>query len=128
MSRARPLAVLMVSAALAGPAAARPAVDWYWFPTSPPSNDSAAERGRSAFQNACAACHGAANSPGTTSLGFKYRGAKPARLEERTDLTPQTVQYFIRHGVAMMPFFRKTELSDADAEAIGAYLSRPRPR
>ncbi len=128
MSIRRTLVTLMLLAGLAGPAAARPTVDWYWFPTPPPKGDSAVEQGRAAFQNACAACHGAANSPGTTSLGFKYRGAKPARLEERTDLTPEAVQYFIRHGVAMMPFFRKTELSDSDARAIAAYLARLGPR
>ena len=26
-----------------------------------------------------------------------------------------------------MPFFRKTEVSDADLDAMAAYLSRPRP-
>ncbi len=45
-------------------------------------------------------------------------------LEQRTDLTPQVVLFYIRQGVAMMAPFRKTELSDADATAIGAYLSR----
>ncbi len=32
----------------------------------------------------------------------------------------------MRHGVSIMPFFRKTEISDADLDAIGAYLSRER--
>jgi mono/diheme cytochrome c family protein len=30
----------------------------------------------------------------------------------------------VRHGIAMMPSFRKTELSDAQVAAIAAYLSR----
>ena len=51
-------------------------------------------------------------------------GAKPAPLEERTDLTPEVVKFYARHGFGMMPFFRKTELSDGDLDAIAAYLSR----
>jgi (+)-pinoresinol hydroxylase len=47
-------------------------------------------------------------------------------LEERTDLTPQVVLFYIRQGVAMMAPFRKTELSDKDAKAIADYLSRAR--
>jgi len=32
----------------------------------------------------------------------------------------------VRRGVSIMPFFRKTEVSDADLAAITAYLTRPR--
>ena len=62
--------------------------------------------------------------PGTDALAAKYKGAKPARLEERTDLTPEFIKTFVRNGVSVMPFFRKTELSDADLEALSAYLTR----
>ena len=48
-----------------------------------------------------------------------------AVLELRTDLTPETVSYFVRNGVAWMAPFRKTEISDAELAAIGAYLSAP---
>jgi mono/diheme cytochrome c family protein len=58
------------------------------------------------------------------SWQFKYRGRLPAALEQRTDLTPQIVIYYVRHGIAMMPSFRKTELSDAQVAAIAAYLTR----
>jgi mono/diheme cytochrome c family protein len=39
---------------------------------------------------------------------------------------PELVLYFIRHGVAMMPQFRKTELNDEEGAAIAAYLARKR--
>ena len=75
----------------------------------------------------CATCHGAGpGHPGTDALQAKYHGAKPAVLEDRTDLDPAAVRFFVRHGVTVMPFFRKTEISDADLDAIGAYLARKR--
>jgi mono/diheme cytochrome c family protein len=82
------------------------------------------EHGRQVFEAWCAPCHGAGpGHPGTDSLEVKYRGAKPALLEQRRDLTPETVRFYVRHGVSVMPFFRKTEISDPDLDAIGAYLS-----
>jgi mono/diheme cytochrome c family protein len=108
--------------------AGTPTVSWILLqPPAPGASDEPADMGRRAFQNACAICHSAdPSAPGTSSLQFKYQGAKPAPLEQRTDLTPALIEYFIRNGVAMMPRFRKTELSDAEASAIAAYLSRPR--
>ena len=77
------------------------------------------------FQNSCAVCHGAPpEKPGTRALTAKYQGAVPALLEKRTDLTSDFVKYTVRHGVSVMPPFRKTELSDADLNAIAAYLTR----
>ena len=32
----------------------------------------------------------------------------------------------MRKGVSIMPFFRKTEVSDADLDALAAYLARAR--
>ena len=90
--------------------------------------------GKEIFQNLCSGCHGpviknaspgiGATMPGTDALAAKYKGAKPAMLEERTDLTPQFIKIFVRNGVSVMPRFRKTELSDADMEALSAYLTR----
>ena len=54
------------------------------------------------------------------------QGRSPALLEDRTDLTAGPVRFFVRRGVSIMPFFRKTEVSDADLDAIAAYLTRPR--
>jgi (+)-pinoresinol hydroxylase len=84
------------------------------------------ERGAAVFNNWCSACHarGPQNAPGTASLQLKYQGAVPAALEDRRDLTPDLVKFFVRDGVAMMAPFRKTELSDADLDALAAYLTQ----
>jgi len=34
------------------------------------------------------------------------------------------VKYFVRHGISVMPQFRKTEISDAELDALAAFLSR----
>ena len=89
------------------------------------------KEGNAAFQYHCAACHGSGMGlmgapmvPGTQALAAKYHGTKPALLEERTDLSPDIVKYFVRNGVSIMPFFRKTMISDPQLNAIAAYLSR----
>ena len=83
------------------------------------------ERGHQVFEKWCAPCHAAGPAhPGTTALAALYHGAKPAPLEERTDLSPALVRQYVRHGVSVMPFFRKTEISDAELDALSAYLSR----
>lgn len=82
--------------------------------------------GKQSYAKWCAPCH--APSPGlagTLALRTKYNGELPPALEDRTDLTPETVAYFVRNGVAWMAPFRKTEISDAELAAIGAYLSAP---
>jgi mono/diheme cytochrome c family protein len=86
------------------------------------------ERGAAVFNNWCSACHsrGPQNAPGTSSLQFKYQGSLPAALEDRTDLTADQVKFYVRNGVAMMAPFRKTEVGDADLEALAAYLTRRR--
>jgi cytochrome c553 len=107
--------------------AAQSNVDWELFSSvQPGSSAQSSDRGWMAFQGACGVCHGTSDAPGTISLAAKYRGAVPALLERRTDLTPQFVLYYIRHGVAMMAPFRKTELNDTDAQAIAHYLARRR--
>lgn len=86
--------------------------------------------GKAAFDYHCAACHGRDRVaggqmlPATASLAIKYKGAVPAALEDRRDLTAAFVKYTVRHGVAVMPFFRNTMVSDADLDAIAAYLTR----
>lgn len=80
--------------------------------------------GKQVFDRWCVACHGAGpRYPGTASLAVKYGADMPAALEQRTDLTPELVSYFVRNGVMMMPSFRKTEITDAELESLGAYLS-----
>lgn len=81
--------------------------------------------GAALFRAHCATCHSAsAVAAGTAALQIKYEGRVPAALEERTDLTREFVGYVVRNGTNVMPFFRKTELSDADVAAIAAHLAR----
>lgn len=84
------------------------------------------QEGKDAYAHWCATCHAAEGSlAGTLALRTRYESQRPAALEDRTDLTPELVAYFVRNGVAWMPSFRPTELSDAQVAAIGAYLSAP---
>jgi mono/diheme cytochrome c family protein len=83
------------------------------------------EKGQALFNNWCSACHSpdVSNAPGTRSLQVKYQGALPAALEDREDLTTDFVKFFVRDGIATMPFFRPTEISDTELEALAAYLA-----
>ena len=87
------------------------------------ADDATIQKGEKVFDYWCATCHGTA-LPGTMALEAKYKGAKPALLSERTDLVPPVTKTFVRKGVSIMPFFRKTEISDADLDALAAYLAR----
>jgi mono/diheme cytochrome c family protein len=81
--------------------------------------------GKAVFDHWCQPCHGdGPGKPGTAALQALYRGQKPALLEARTDLAPAVTKTFVRTGVSVMPFFRKTEISDADLEALAAYLAQ----
>jgi len=94
-----------------------------WTPSTPSAKGQ--PRGYVEYQKFCSECHGqGVGKPGTLALAEKYKGTKPALLEERTDLTPAIVKIFVRNGITVMPFFRKTEISDADLDAIAAYLAR----
>ena len=93
------------------------------------AQDALVQRGAVVFQKWCAPCHGDGpgndgrkSLPGTASLALKYKGEKPALLEQRTDLPAGVLKTFVRGGIASMTPFRKTEVSDADIEAIAAYL------
>jgi mono/diheme cytochrome c family protein len=85
-------------------------------------------RGHEVFQYWCAPCHAPGpRHPGTQALEVLYQGAKPAALEQRTDLVPELTRSFVRTGVSVMPPFRKTEISDADLDALAAYLAPKSP-
>jgi mono/diheme cytochrome c family protein len=90
-------------------------------------SDAAVQKGNQTYQYWCATCHGRGpGNPGTTALTAKYKSALPGLLEERRDLTPQAIRFAVRRGTSIMPFFRKTEVSDADLDAITQYLTRRR--
>jgi (+)-pinoresinol hydroxylase len=91
---------------------------------------SAIERGKAAFDHTCAPCHGTGRGnegramlPGTDALRIKYGGKIPALLEQRTDLTADTIRAFVRTGTFSMPPFRQTELTDAEIADIAVYLA-----
>jgi mono/diheme cytochrome c family protein len=110
----------------ADPAPPRPAqpISWTW---STLKTDPGQPRGLAEFERACAVCHGEGPAkPGTRALHTKYQGKEPALLADRTDLAPDYIRFTVRHGVSVMPPFRKTELSDADLDQVVAYLTRKR--
>jgi mono/diheme cytochrome c family protein len=88
------------------------------------------QQGKAEFNLWCAGCHrpmtggGFFVPAGTYVLQQQYQGKLPAALEERTDLTAPYIKTMIRTGRNIMPASRKTEISDADAENIAAYLTR----
>jgi mono/diheme cytochrome c family protein len=82
------------------------------------------ERGEEVFGYWCATCHGPGpGMPGTQALQAKYSGNLPAVLTQRTDLTAELIAFYVRNGISVMPFFRKTEISDDDLAAIAAYVT-----
>jgi mono/diheme cytochrome c family protein len=89
------------------------------------ATDTQLKKGREVYQYWCWNCHGSgAGKPGTDALRAKYKGARPADLEQRTDLLPVVTKTFVRQGVSIMPMFRKTEIGDAELDALAAYLAR----
>jgi len=122
------LGLVLIAGAAAAQEAPFPIAAWSRTNAAVETEGSPVERGAAVFNNWCSACHsrGPQNAPGTTSLQAKYQGSVPAALEDRRDLTPDLVKFFVRNGVAMMAPLRKTEVSDADLEALAAYLTRSR--
>jgi (+)-pinoresinol hydroxylase len=93
--------------------------------TTKPVSGQGQPRGYVEYQKYCSACHGeGVGRPGTMALQAKYKGAEPALLDERTDLTPELIKTYVRNGISVMPSFRKTEISDAELDAIALYLTR----
>jgi mono/diheme cytochrome c family protein len=101
----------------------------------PPAADAPGARGKQVYDYWCLPCHGPglglpgfSELPGTQQLRIKYRATDISPLlTERTDLVPEFVKVIVRQGVSFMPQFRKTEISDADLEALAAYLARTSP-
>ena len=83
------------------------------------------EEGKQVYQYWCWNCHGeGVGKPGTQALAAKYKGSKPAILDQRTDLIPALTKSFVRKGISIMPFFRKTEITDAQLDSLAVYLAR----
>ncbi len=129
---------LIVSVGQADPAATADSA-WSALPAAAAGTirDPLVRRGREVFSQRCAACHSPIPTeifgpmflppmPGTQALAARYRGELPAALEERTDLQAVYIRTVVRNGYVSMPFFRPTELSDEDLDALVAYLTRER--
>jgi mono/diheme cytochrome c family protein len=95
------------------------------------------ERGHAVFGKWCEGCHRAAPAlqmrgsglvgqvfAGTYTLEQRYHGSVPAALEQRTDLSPDLIRLTVRRGLNVMPRSRKTEIPDADLDAVVAYLTQ----
>ena len=91
------------------------------------------QQGKTVYGQWCAGCHaplpgfGRFPPAGTAVLQQRYKGSVAAVLEDRTDLTPQVIRAVVRKGVAIMPALRKTEVTDAELDAVIAYLVRRPP-
>jgi len=86
--------------------------------------------GRAVYEKWCAPCHDPGiEHPGTHALMTKYSGSPRASgiITEWKDLTPQYIRFMVRHGMSVMPHFRKTEITDSQLDALARYLSRMRP-
>ncbi|MEO8466478.1 MAG: cytochrome c [Gammaproteobacteria bacterium] len=85
--------------------------------------------GAQVFEKWCMPCHAHGDQfPGTVALGVKYQNKLPGALQDRTDLAPDLVKAVVRTGVSVMPFFRKTEVSDTELDALAAYLAEPKKK
>lgn len=94
---------------------------------TPPAAES---QGRAVYEKWCAPCHDPGiEHPGTHALMTKYSGSPRASgiITEWKDLTPQYVRFMVRHGMSVMPHFRKTEITDAELDALAKYLTRSSP-
>ena len=86
--------------------------------------------GRAVYEKWCAACHDPGIiHPGTHALMTKYPNGSRASgsIGAWTDLPASYVTFMVRHGMSVMPPFRKTEISDGELTALAAYLSRNTP-
>lgn len=86
--------------------------------------------GAALFSNLCGACH-LAGGMGTNLL-TKQRvilGESPdsGLLENRKDLTQNYVKIIVRRGRMAMPGLTRVEVTDAELDAIAAYLGKAGP-
>ncbi len=80
------------------------------------------QHGQKLFRGTCFYCH-SEKMWGTLALE-RRRPNGDALLEKRTDLAPELVRSVVRNGLGSMPAYRRTELTDAELDAIVAYLTK----
>jgi mono/diheme cytochrome c family protein len=90
--------------------------------------------GKAVFAQWCAGCHGPMPGmgrfppAGSFRLQQRYKDTKPASLEDRVDLTPELIRTIVRQGLPIMPPLRKTEVTDAELDAVIAYLTHKKTK
>lgn len=88
---------------------------------------SALENGKQVYDVWCIICHGEDDQfsgGGTAALQVLYRGAVPAKLEDRTDMSAELITLLVRQGRFGMPNFRLTEISEQELADLITYLQR----
>ena len=95
------------------------------FAQSVPASLDLIRTGTQVFHRWCVECHDAGSRPGTAALQRKYQGAIPAALEQRSaaQLPDALIRLAVRNGMSFMPFYRKTEVTDRELDALVAYLT-----
>lgn len=78
--------------------------------------------GERLFGRECAFCH-VGKSTGAMMLGRRL-GKEKAELHKRADLDPDYVKAVVRNGLMNMPPLSRVELTDAELNAIAAWLAR----
>ena len=80
--------------------------------------------GETVYKQWCAGCHDPeiAMNSGTRRLAIRS-GEERAVLLERDDLPESFIKTVVRNGVMMMPPFRQSEISDAELDALAAFLA-----
>jgi mono/diheme cytochrome c family protein len=92
-----------------------------------------ADRGKAVYDLWCLGCHapltglGMFPPAGSYRLQERYKGAVPAALRDRSDLTAEFIRVTVRRGMNMMPATRKTEVTDAELDAVITYLVQKAP-
>lgn len=80
-------------------------------------------KGSALFVKNCIMCHDRGmEHPGTAALTYLYGKGKGA-LEDRDNLTPEFVRFWVRHGRGLMPGFRAGEINDSELNVLADYLS-----
>jgi mono/diheme cytochrome c family protein len=115
------------AAGLAGALAVAGVLSWPFAPAFAQDAPLSAkqEEGRKLYRETCFYCH-SEKVWGTLAIE-RRRAGSDALLEQRRDLVPEFLRSVVRNGLGSMPAYRRTELTDAEVDAIVAYLTRANP-
>jgi mono/diheme cytochrome c family protein len=89
-----------------------------------------ASSGEALFSNRCGTCHLAGGMGSNLLTKQRIAMGQPREtgmLANRTDLTPDYVKSVVRGGKMAMPRLTKVDISDADLDAVAAYLGKAKP-